>query len=167
MTCKRADELTPEDFAIFPVWEFALDMEEVDETLVRPVRQLPVYDLDNRIVGANVRLANGTRMCAGIQNIDLKSALKTRHLLSLSLFCDGGWFHLDRYHDYNVEQYGPVALAGKLGLEVDKVFPISYDVSNCCVGDPHALIGTIESDPKDKLGRDEIFELIVGKRPTV
>lgn len=163
--CKRADELTPEDLAKFPVWEFALDLEQVDETLVRPVTQLPVDDLGIRIVGTNVCLANGTRMWAGIQNIDPKSAVKTRHLLSLSLHSNGQWIHLDRYHDYNLKEYGPAALARRLGLEVEDVFPISYDVRSCCVGDPRALAGVIESDPKDKLSRDEIFQLIVGKKP--
>ena len=53
----------------------------------------------------------------------------------------------------------------KLGLKLDDVFPISYDVSGCCIGDAAALAGVIESDPKDKLSQDEIFRLIVGEEP--
>jgi hypothetical protein len=103
-------------------------------------------------------------MWAAIQNIDPKSAMKTRHLLSLLLYSNGEWIFLARYHDPGQEGYGPAALAHKLGLKVDDVFPISYDVSNCCVGDPAALSGVVEADPKDKLSEDEIFQLIVGKK---
>jgi hypothetical protein len=37
---KNMEKLTPEDFAVYPVWELALDLEQVDETLVRPGRSI-------------------------------------------------------------------------------------------------------------------------------
>ena len=162
---KEAGDLVPADIEITPVWEFDLANEVDSETAVIPVFDLPVDDLSIRIVGTNVCLANGTRMWAGIQNIDPKSAMKTRHLLSLLLYSSGEWIFLARYHDPGQEGYGPAALARKLGLKLDDVFPISYDVSGCCIGDAAALAGVIESDPKDKLGQDEIFRLIVGEEP--
>jgi hypothetical protein len=163
--CKPLADLAPGDLAANPIWEFALDKEGDDDGLVRPVVDIPADHLDIRLVGTKVCFANGTRHWALIENVDPKSALKTLHLLSLSLFHNGSWIHLDRYHDYNLEQYGPAALARKLELGIDHVFPISYDIRDCCVGDPGALAGVIESDPKEKLSRGEIFNLIVGKKP--
>ncbi len=162
-TCKRFADLRPADFETHPVWEAALDLEVIDDTLYRPVAELPVDDLGIRIVGTKVCLANGMSMWAAIENIDLQSAYKTRHLMSLAFFRGGRWIHLDRYHDYNLKEYGPQATATKLGLKVADVFPISYDVSGCCLGEPGAVAGVIESDPKDKLTRDQILDLIMDK----
>lgn len=164
---KLYGELTPNDLAIHPVWEFALDKEQENDTLVRPVIDLPVDDLGIRVVGTKVHLANGSCYWALIDNLDPKSAFRTRHLMSLTLMSGGQRIFLARYHDPGQRNYGPEAFARKLGLEPDQVFPISYDVSSSCVGDPAALVGTIESDPKDKLSEDEIFQLIVGKKPAV
>jgi hypothetical protein len=55
---KPAESLTVADFEAHPVWEFLND-DEIGETMVRPVEKLPVETLDNRIVGTQVRLANG------------------------------------------------------------------------------------------------------------
>jgi hypothetical protein len=162
---KSWDDLAPEDFEKYPVWQMALDLEEIDESAVRPVTKLPVDDLATRVVGSKVRLANGERLWATIQNIFPKNPHKTRHLLSLSLRHDGHWVPLDRYHDVCLRLFGPEPLAKKLGLPLNQVFPIAYDVRSCVVGDPLALRGIIEADPKDKLSREEIFQLIVGKNP--
>jgi len=162
-SCKKPEDITPDDFERFPVWEAAIDLDEVDGTLHRPVKELPVHDLGLRVVGTKVTLANGIEMFAALHGIHLESEYKTRHLMSLSFFHMGGWIHLDRYHDYSLEKNGPEATARKLGLKVSDVFPVKYDVSNFCVGDPGAVAGFVESDPKDKLTRDEILDLITDK----
>jgi hypothetical protein len=140
---KNMEMLTPEDFAAYPVWEFALDLEEVDDLAMRPVTMLPVRDLGNRLAGTEVRLANGTRLWAGIGNIFLNDAQKTKRLLGVRFYIGGKWEPLSR--EMNVAMYGPDALARRLGLKVEDMFPIAYDVSAFCVGESGAVRGSIEA----------------------
>lgn len=163
MGCKLPEEMTPEDFEQSPVWEFALDLEEIDDRLLRPVTELPVDDLGNRVVGTQVRLANGARMWAAIQCLHLDDPYKTRHLMWLSFFVGGRWIGLVRYHDPGQNMCGPIPVARALGLDVNDVFPVTYDVRHCCTGDPLAVTGVVEADPKDKLTRAQIMDLISGK----
>ncbi len=145
MRLKRVDDLTPADFAAYPVWEFALELEHVDDALVRPVTKLPVNTLTNRFVATQVHLANGETAWANLENIELNDAADTRKHLALSLFWRGKWVAYFPPHDFGTGKQTPAALACALGLEVDDVFPISYDISNCCVGDPPVVKGTIEA----------------------
>jgi len=85
-----------------PVWEFVSN-DEPAETDVHPVVQVPTDSLENRIVGAEVELANGSRVWALLGNIDVKDSRRTRHFLTLSLFVRDEWFHLARYHDVDCE----------------------------------------------------------------
>src|SRR5215469_1331196 len=156
---KKLEDLRPDDFRLHPVWEFALDQEHADETLMRPVINLPADHLLTRIVGTKVILADGSEAWGAFENLDPDSGYKTRHLLSTSLFNGREWFTLDRYHDFDRENHGPVALANFLGKTVEDVFPIQYDVTNCCVGEADALRGVIEGEPKDQLTRDEVMDL--------
>jgi len=142
---KNMEALTPEDFIAHPVWEFALDMEHVDEFAMRPVTKLPVNDLANRIVGTRVVLANGTKLWAGLSNVVLGDGNETRSILIPKFYVNDEWVPLDRPGDFKVEMYGPEAFARRLGLSVGQVFPIAYDISDCCVGDKDAVRGTIES----------------------
>ena len=67
---KTVDELGVQDFLVSPVWEFTDEHEaELDETAVRPVPQLPVADLDGKIVGTQVTLANDRCVWAIIGNV--------------------------------------------------------------------------------------------------
>jgi hypothetical protein len=143
LPAKNIEKLTPDDFTVYPVWEFALDLEEVDDLAMRPVLDIPVNDLGNRLAGAEVRLANGTRLWAGIANIFLNDAQKTKRLLGVRFYIGGEWVPLS--HEMNVEIYGPNALASRLGLKVEDIFPIAYDVSAFCVGDSEAIRGSIEA----------------------
>jgi hypothetical protein len=140
---KNMEKLTPEDFAAYPVWEFALDLEEVDDLAMRPVTTLPVRDLGNRTVGTQVSLANGSKLWAGLGNIFLESPRRTKQALVASFYIGGEWIPLSR--EMNVEMYGPEALARRLGLKVEDMFPIAYDVSASCVGDCDAVRGSIEA----------------------
>ena len=66
MAFKEANELTPDDLQAHPVWEYVSDLDFVPEsdedmpsdTAVMPVRELPVRDTANRIIGAKVRFHN-------------------------------------------------------------------------------------------------------------
>jgi hypothetical protein len=142
---KNMENLTPEDFAAYRVWEFALDLEEVDDLAMRPVPNLPVNDLRNRLAGTEVRLANGSRLLAGIGNIFLNDAQKTKRLLGVRFYIGGEWVPLSR--EMNVAMYGPEALARRLGLTVNEMFPVTYDVSASCIGDRNATRGSIEAVP--------------------
>jgi hypothetical protein len=64
-----------------------------------------------------------------------------------------------RYHDFDCDQRGPAALANFLGLKIEQVFPILYDVSDCCLGDPSVISGGIPKEPKKKLSRAELMAL--------
>jgi hypothetical protein len=140
---KNMEKLTPEDFSAYPVWEFALELEEIGDLAMRPVPDLPVNDLGNRTVGTQVSLANGSRLWAGLGNIFLDNPRRTKQTLVASFYIGGEWVPLSR--EMNAEMYGPDALARRLGLRVEDVFPVTYDVSACCIGDRDATQGSIEA----------------------
>jgi hypothetical protein len=94
---KPVNSLTPEDFAMFPVWEYDLDAEGTegqDETWVRPVEEYPVIDLDNRVIGTTISLHNGAPMLACLSNVALNNAQATAEFLTLSLWFQGEWLGL-------------------------------------------------------------------------
>jgi hypothetical protein len=85
---KPAEALIVADFKAHPVWEFLND-DEIGETMVRPVEKLPVETLDDRIVGTQVRLANGLEVWGLFGNFDVKNPRLTQHILALSIERDG------------------------------------------------------------------------------
>jgi hypothetical protein len=160
-TLKTVEKLTPEDLRAFPVWEYTNADEEVDETVIRPIAKTPVKTLTGRVVGSQVKLAGGALQWALLGNIDASNPTLTKHFVTLSLFHDGRWFTMARYHDLDADTHGPDALAAFLGLPVDSVFPIAYDISALCIGDAAALIGTIPRKPTERLTRSQIIALAV------
>src|SRR5262249_59029714 len=90
----------------------------------------------------------------------------TTHFLTLSVERDGRWFHVARYHDFDYEERAPEKLAAFLGLAVNEVFPITYDLRPYANGDPRALHGMIPEAPAEKLTRAEIIALAVPRLPT-
>ncbi len=156
---KDVTELVPEDFLISPIWEFDLDNEVESDTAVVPVLKLPVDSLGNRIAGTQVRLANGQIMPGMIGNVDTADAYATRHFIDVSIY-KSGWVHLARYFDPWYEREGPLAFAKQLGLNVNEIFPIAYDLRACCTGDPLAITGAIEAEPRERLTSDQIMALI-------
>ena len=63
---------------------------------------------------------------------------------------DGAWFELAQYHDIGFDKHGPADLAAFLGLDVGKVFPIHYDISEVVVGIPEVVRGTIPAEPVER-----------------
>ena len=156
---RPADSLQPRDLLSHPVWEFASD-DEPDETNVHPVAELPIDSLENRIVGAEVELANGSRAWALLGNIDVNNARRTRHFLTVSMLVRDEWFHLARYHDVDHEERGPTQLAKALGLGVDDIFPIRYDIRQWVSGAvTDAVFGTVDAEPVERLSRTELIDL--------
>jgi hypothetical protein len=155
---KPAESLTVADFKAHPVWEFLND-DEIGETMARPVEELPVETLDDRIVGTQVRLANGLGVWGLFGNFDVKNPRATRHFLALSIERSGKWFHLARYQDVDFTARGPEALARFLGLHVDDVFPITVDVRRYVRGDPAALTAIVLKEPQERLTLAELLSL--------
>jgi hypothetical protein len=162
---KKVDGLTLRDVKAHPVWEYALDVEGVegnDETSVRPVREIPVSTLRGRVVGTRVRLANGTSVWALLGNVDERSARRTQHFLQVTVWRGAKAFDLARYQDSDYARRGPKALARFLGLAIDDVFPLAYDLRAVAKkGRPAALAGTIPKEPPEKLSGDELTDLAI------
>ena len=154
------ESLTVAHVKAHPVWEFIND-DLAGDTLVRPVAQLPVMDLDGRLVGCEVALASGMLVWSLLGNIDVNNPRSTEHFLSLSIFGARECFYLSRYHDLGYATNGPAQLAAFLGLNVDEVFPIQYDVSAYSRGDAAALRGAIRSSPRERLSRSDLIEMAV------
>ena len=158
---KKVSSLAPEDFEQHSVWRFNIDQEFLGETNLSPVADLPVIDLANCVVGTWAGLANGDKIFSLIGNIDLNDLKRTRQFLSMSVFKDGIWFHLSRYFDPDYKRNGPQALADFLGLKVDQVFPIRYDIRHICEGNPKVIVGQVDKEPTEKLTREEIIALSI------
>jgi hypothetical protein len=153
---KEVDEVTVDDLIKYPVWEHV-----GCETTVRPVIPLPVDSLQNRAVGTQVKLANGSRLWAVLSNISLRNPRHTSQFLALSIEKDGKWFHLPRYFDVEYDRMGPKQLAEFLGLPIDSVFPIEYDLSGIVKADTGITKGYIPLEPEERLSEDELMNMAV------
>jgi hypothetical protein len=152
------ESLTVADVKAHPVWEYLND-DEIGETMVQPVGMIPVETLDNRILGSQVRLANGLQVWATIGNFDVTNPRATQHFLFISIERSGEWFFLARYFDFDFTTHGPEALARFLGLPVDDVFPISVDIRRYVRGDPAALAFTVPKEPRERLTDKQLMAL--------
>lgn len=160
MDAKTVDELTAGDFERHPIWEFVYDeVKYDDETWVQPVLELPAKHLDHRAVGIQVRLNCGIRKWARLYNIDLTDHLRTTYFRGISLEHAGKWLHLARYFDVTYHQDGPEALASALGMQLDEVFPIAYDISGLAIGPENILIDSIPAVLEMQLSREELRAL--------
>jgi hypothetical protein len=145
------------------VWQFANSDEDMDETVMQPVKSRCVRSLDGRVVGVRFELANGSVRWAVIGNVDLRNPRLNQHWLTLTVFDRQRSFTMARYHDIDAKTHGPRALAKFLRLPLSAVCPISCDIGSHCVGAHGALVGTIEARPKNRLTRAQIIALAVPK----
>jgi hypothetical protein len=165
MSAKPVTDLTVEDLARFPVWEYDLGGETLpgrDETWVVPVPDLPVDSLSNRVIGVGLRFG-GREVVGLLGNIDLNDPLATREFATLSVLHDGAWFHLSRYFDSDRERRGPEQFAEFLSLPVGEVFPVRYDLSRIAVGHPEVVRGRIDAEPEVQLSSSQRMALIFGQ----
>lgn len=155
---KPVDQLSPADFTEHPVWEFADDLEKelANETHMRPVVKLPVTSLAGRVVGAHLTLPNGQQLFGVLGNIDLDDPVSTEHFLSVSVFHKGARFDLARYHDVDYVRRDAMALAVFIGLAVDSVFPIGYDITCVAVGHSDCLRRSIPAVPMSRLSEEDL-----------
>ena len=155
-----AEKLTEKLLRKYSVWEFCND-DEAGETLVRPVKTLPISSAGSRLVACDVRLADGTVIFGYLGNLSLTKKDQNQHFLTLSVFVGGTVEHLARYHDFDFGDRGPAWLARKLGKKVPDVFPISYDLSAIASGAADCVRGSIPAEPKTKLSRSALMQLAV------
>ena len=154
-TRKTIAQLRPADFQDFPIWTFEGSGNE--DVLLRPVTKWPIADLSGSVAGSEVTLANGAKAFAMFGNVFPDDARSTRHLLTLSMAMpDRKWFNLARYFEPTIRLFGPSDLARALGLPVEAVFPISYDLRALVVGHEESLHGTILAEPQERLTLDEV-----------
>ena len=156
---KLTEALTSTDLKKHPIWEYITDDAKAPETAVRPVMDLPAHHLGGRLVGAPVKLHNGEQHWAICSNISLRSLIATTHFLCLWIEKNGQWFALARYHDVDFQKRSPRKLAEFLGLPIDDVFPIEYDISKFAVGDEAVLKGSIAEVLEEQLSEDELIQL--------
>jgi len=157
---KPAEQLTINDIERFPIWSFIND-DDLGETLVESVEEIPVGDLSGKLVGTKVKFANGTEHWAIMGNINVESYQQTKHLLTISIFVNNMIFHLARYHDHEFAVAGPNVFAKFANMPIDEIFPIMYDLSKYSTGDLRVLIGRIEAEPTEKLSREEIIAMVI------
>jgi hypothetical protein len=154
------EKLTEKLLRKHPVWEFCND-DEAGETVVAPVKKLPVSSADSRLVGCDLRLADGSVVFGFLGNLSLTKSGQNQHFLTVSVFIGGDVEHLARYHDHDFLDRGPAWLAKKLGKKVPEVFPMSYDLSAVASGAVDCVRGVIPAEPMKKLSRSEIIQLAV------
>jgi len=160
MLRKNVEEIGVSDWANFPVWEFTNADETNHDLLMRPVTELPVDNMNGRLVGSQVQLSGGGRVWAALGNLNLQDYEFTKHFLTVTVFQNNDRFTMSRYHDLDWDDNGPAALANFLGLSIDIVFPMSYDVSRFCVSQYPVTRGVIVSEPTERLTRSEVLKLV-------
>jgi len=157
---KPVELLSPCELNKYPVWQY-LNSDQSGETLVRAVKRIPVSNLGNKVVGDYVTLANGSKLLALLGNIDVNNPQLTEHFLTISVWQADQWFSLSRYHDFDYAEHGPNALARFLNLDIDDIFPISFDIRRFVSGNDAVLVGKILKEPRERLTRAEIIALAI------
>lgn len=157
---KKVEALTVKDIDTHPVWRYLND-NQIGETAVQPVLHLPVNNLDGKVVGTRVKLSNREILWAFIGNMSVSSQELNEHFLTITILRDGERFAMARYHDPDYEKRGPKAMANFLGLQVDQVFPISYDLRQYVKGNPDVLVGEIRKEPRKKLTGDQLIAMVL------
>jgi hypothetical protein len=159
---KKVEELSPKDLEKYAIWQY-VSSEEIEDVVVKPIIRIPVKDLKNKLVGTKIGLANGDQVWGLIGNCNVSNPLFTEHFITISILKNEKWFVLARYHDFDYLDHGPKALAEFLDLNVDSVFPITYDISRYVKDESSALSGQILKEPREKLTRAEIIALAIPK----
>jgi len=161
---KDVGGLNQRDFNRYPVWEFQVGAEFLpwrDETWLSPVKRLPVDSLDNRLVGTRLKLANGQTVRGILGNISLRNARATRQFIDVEISHNGKSYQLQRAASPMHPYLNAQGLADALGLRIEQVFPITYDLSDVAVGDPKVIKGSIEAELPENLSKDDQMKLIL------
>ena len=107
-------------------------------------------------------------MTAMLWSVDLTSLQRNEQFITIAFWLNGSWWHLSkrpfRAPDGSIETHLPADLATKLGLDLDDVFPIAYDISAFAYGLPEVTRGKILTEPREKLTKSQRMALIL-QRP--
>ena len=160
MTVPNIDSLSVELLRVNPVWRY-ISMRRGMGTELKPVINLPCKTLAGKVAGIQLGLPDGTKLWGVVGNFDVINPKMNEHFATLSIESNGRWFHLARYHDFDFEKRGPDALASFLGIPVNCVFPLTYDLSGLVVGPRENLNGAVQRDPQPRLSRAEIIAMAV------
>lgn len=158
----QIEKLSEAELRSYPVWGYVRG-DKSGKIFIAPIKRTPVSSLNNKVVAAQLILANGNKVWSIVSNIDLENPDLTKHFIAFSILNNKKWFPLARYHDYDYDQRGPEQLATFLGLSVDDVYPFFYDISAHVKGNSQVLKGSIPKEPTIKLSRAEIIALAVPK----
>jgi hypothetical protein len=158
MNTKSFTDLTVADILACPIWRFT-NRSNNDDLEIEPVHARPCQKLDDMIVGTELVLADGSKMWALLQNIDIHNASLNEHFLTVTLDCGGKWFPLARYHDIDIDDSGPTALAEVLKRSLSQVFPIKFDIQEEVGSDAPGTTGKVRHVPLNPLTRPEIIKL--------
>ena len=158
---KPVNRLTPKDWEKHPVWTFDLDNEDKpgrDETWMVPVKKLPAVDIQNGGCRAKATLSCGQTIVLVLWGVildperHLKMVMRYRvkpmtvkerreHLKpaisTFTIFVKDEWWHSDLN--------GPGDLTKGLGLTIQDILPITYDISAFVVGVDRIVKGKIPS----------------------
>lgn len=124
-TRKPVDELQPEDLDAFPIWEFSLDEEgvdEQDETWVRPVpRNVIGHDQYSLTVAANFITASGGEILGAV-GVTTADGFEFGH---------GVLLYTGRYifvpsAEFPGAKKERKAVAMALGMQLKQVFPLKF-----------------------------------------
>ena len=160
MKAKSFSALTVDDIKECPTWRFTNSSPD-DELEIEPVYDRPCTDTRGLIVGCQVGCADGSDVWALLQNVDPFRPERNEHFLTATIDCHDRWFSLARYHDIDVDERGPVALAGVVGKQLVQLFPMSFDIRKEVGFDAPGLVGAIDAEPRTRLSRKEIISLAV------
>ncbi|MEX2358995.1 MAG: hypothetical protein WEE51_11765, partial [Pirellulaceae bacterium] len=151
---KELQSLSIADLKEHPVWRFT-DNPEVEQE-IETVHAHSLRDLEGVLVGAKVKFADGSRKWALLENVNRAGKKVNDHFLTITVENQDKWFRLARYHDDEIDDQGPSALAKFLGKKVTEVFPIRYDLRIPLMSDSGRMIGKIEKSPEQPLDSDEL-----------
>lgn len=131
---KQACDLRAADFISHPVWEYAPEGPDHDECDMLPVAALPVENLDQRCLGIQVRLADGSLVWAIMRDLWPNNLAGTIESQSFT-FLDGQHACDWPIHSGVPGSVDSAGLANFLGRTAEAVFPFSYDASQYVNGD--------------------------------
>jgi hypothetical protein len=155
---KDVGQLTEADIRVHPVWEFNTVREEMGETVMSPITNLPVKHLIGRLVGTEVVLACGVTWPALLGSLDLQDPAPNEHLLTIT-FMKG----LERCH-FGMDPCISVSaqsVAKFLGYSVEQIFPIHFDISEWCIGHTKSVRGSILQEASVRLPLQERISLVM------
>jgi hypothetical protein len=140
MKSRPLEEISFQELLDVGVWEYDLDEEdytdEQDETWLRPTLEVPVDDSFFGVFAVPVRLGNGQQIPAVLHCIDLREPTKDNTAAGLTVEKD----EIRCCDEFDV-------MAQFLGLSMDDVFPITYDLSAYAIGHSEAVRGVINRPP--------------------